>query len=324
MFRRVGVNRFNFRCPFCGDSKKNARAARGNISPSVKDRSKLAFKCFNCGKGPILFQTFLRELDPVLHSKYLMDHLKGSDSTQYDTSFWDQHVSDEPPRTSDVLTVEDLFVPLLSLEEDHPARLYVSSRWIPDRICSRVWYTDKFKAAAQKADPTKYVGFTQDEERIVFPIIYENRLVGFQGRSIDPSCKVRYIGIAIDRTVPRFFGQEQINTTLPVIIVEGPIDSLFLENCVASCGAHIGSDLPWPQRVFYLDQEPRNKQIVKRIEELIDAGEPVAILPPEYIERDVNELVQIGYNPTDIRETVLSHTYSGASARLRLSSWKRT
>ena len=147
-------------------------------------------------------------------------------------------------------------------------------------------------------------------------------MVGFQGRSLTPDAKVRYIRIVIDRTVPGIFGLEQIDTSSPVIVLEGPIDSLFIKNSVALCGAANKTKIPVTDPVYFLDQEPRNGQIVQTMVELIESGSKVVMMPRQYHEMDVNELVLGGVSPDKIRELALTHAFKGLKARVKLAEWK--
>ena len=66
-FKRVKSNLYNFRCPVCGDSKKNKNKTRGYLY-SVK--ADINFKCHNCGSSMSL-NNLLKKLDPTLHKQYL-------------------------------------------------------------------------------------------------------------------------------------------------------------------------------------------------------------------------------------------------------------
>ena len=45
-FKKVKNNLFNFRCPICGDSKKNKSKTRGYLYTIKAD---VNFRCHNCG-----------------------------------------------------------------------------------------------------------------------------------------------------------------------------------------------------------------------------------------------------------------------------------
>ena len=63
----------------------------------------------------------------------------------------------------------------------------------------------------------------------------------------------------------KIFGLERVNYTQHIFVVEGPIDSLFLDNCIAAGGADLTLDSKIdPSKVTYIfDNEPRNKEIIK-------------------------------------------------------------
>ena len=104
-------------------------------------------------------------------------------------------------------------------------------------------------------------------------------------------------------------------------MVEGPFDSTFVENSVALCGsdgdmAHLkGSDI-----VYVYDNEPRNKEILQRIERCIDRGERVIIWPTDIPFKDINDMVIGGY---DIMNILKSNTFSGLEAKIKFNNWKK-
>ena len=56
---------YNFRCPYCGDSRKNKNLCRGFFY-SVK--SNMFFKCHNCGMGRTL-ANFLKDYNINLYNE---------------------------------------------------------------------------------------------------------------------------------------------------------------------------------------------------------------------------------------------------------------
>jgi len=73
-FKRKGDYLYNFRCPHCGDSKKNKTKARAYF---YRVKNDMFFKCHNCGEGQSL-ANFLKFIDPKLHDQYLLERYKGS------------------------------------------------------------------------------------------------------------------------------------------------------------------------------------------------------------------------------------------------------
>jgi hypothetical protein len=132
----------------------------------------------------------------------------------------------------------------------------------------------------------------------------------------------------INKKVPKIFGVDKINFKKPVTIVEGPIDSLFLDNSLASVNASLVSTAdrikPYINRSLInlvYDNEPRNRDIVKMYQDAIERGYNTVIWPtsPDKKE-DINDLVLRGKDPKKI---IADNTYSGLSAQLQFQRWKR-
>ena len=68
------------------------------------------------------------------------------------------------------------------------------------------------------------------------------------------------------------------------------------------------------------DNEPRNREIVRRIEDTIDRGAKVVIWPSNIPEKDINDMVLAGH---DVQSVVESNVYSGLKAQLQFNTWKR-
>ena len=73
-FKQVKPNLYNFRCPICGDSKKNKSKTRGYLYNIKADMN---FRCNNCGAS-MTFSNFLKELDPVIHKQYVFERFKNN------------------------------------------------------------------------------------------------------------------------------------------------------------------------------------------------------------------------------------------------------
>lgn len=225
-----------------------------------------------------------------------------------------------------VLRPENFFQSVVYLPPNHPANVYLSSRKVPVSQSDRIWFTDEFWSTLKQLNPEQKIREGHDEPRIIFPIMDPTNsfMVALQGRSLDTNSKLRYVDCQMVKGQPRMFGQERINSLYPVILTEGPIDSLFLENGVGLCGAQRNPEGLPGNRIFYLDQEPRNPNIIERYRSLVDAGESVIMLPDEFFEMDVNEIaVSKGWNRKDLTEFVLCHVKSGLKAKLKLSEWSK-
>ena len=304
-FKRVKSDLYNFRCPICGDSQKNKSKTRGYLYGVKAD---VNFRCHNCGASMTL-SNFLKTLDPVVHKQYVFERFKGG-HTGRGTVVEEPKFDFKPPQFSPKLD-------LPKASEHDAARLYLEKRLIDPKIFN---YTPTFKKWVNTLVSNKFDDITYDEPRIIIPLIYENQLIGFQGRALGPN-SVKYITIMLDDDAPKIYGLDKINNEFPVFVTEGPFDSTFVSNSIAMCGAD-GDVRRWgiDDPVWVYDNEPRSNEIVKRISNTIDRGEKVVIWPNNINEKDINDMILAGH---DVMGVLNSNTYSGLTAQLQFNTWKR-
>ena len=207
------------------------------------------------------------------------------------------------------------------LNTTHRAKKYLINRGIKEDILSKLYYCPNFKEWTNRHKKT-FDDTKHDDQRIIIPLRYpDGQLFGYQGRSLDPTSKMRYITVMLDEDAPKLYGLEKINTKKPIYILEGPFDSLFVENSVAMCGSDVDiRSFGWSDYIWVFDNEPRNREIVSRIEKLINRGDKVVIWPSNIQEKDVNEMILAKHNICTILE---SSTYSELTAKLKLNLWKK-
>ena len=303
-FKKVKHNLYNFRCPICGDSQKNKNKARRYLY-QVKNNTN--FKCHNCGIN-ISFNNFLKQIDTSVYKQYTFEKFKeghtGKNFTVDEPQF-----KFEAPKFKPKLNL-----PKASINLD--AKKYLESRKINP---NNYYYAEKFKEWTNSLRQT-FDSTDKDEPRIIIPLFYQNNLVGFQGRALGPS-KVKYITIMLDDDAPKIYGLDEVQKSETVYITEGPFDSTFICNSIALCGAD-GDVGMWgiDRRVWIYDNEPRNGEIVRRIQSKIESGESVVIYPNSIIEKDINDMVLSGLN---VQSMIESNTYSGLEAKLKFTTWKK-
>ena len=99
----------------------------------------------------------------------------------------------------------------------------------------------------------------------------------------------------LDENAPKLYGLDHINKNETIYIVEGPLDSFFLENSVAMCGSDVDiRTLGWSDYIWVYDNEPRSRQITVKISKSIDAGDKVVIWPSTIKQKDLNDMVVSG------------------------------
>tara|TARA_E500000318_G_scaffold283_1_gene367 strand:+ start:10220 stop:11212 length:993 start_codon:yes stop_codon:yes gene_type:complete len=311
-FKKVKPYLYNFRCPICGDSKKNKNKARAFLY-RVKNNSN--FKCHNCGLS-VSFNTFLKQFDIETHKKYIFEKFKDGKTGKNFTSESPEDIfsrmnSSKPKfRKKIEVNLPDAFDISIS-------KKYLESRSI---FSGSFYYAKNFKEFVNTLKPGTFKDVEFGEERIVIPLVRNDKLIGFQGRALSKN-PIKYLTIMLDEDEPKIYGLDTINKDLPVYVVEGPFDSTFLNNSVALCGSDgdvsciEGSDI-----VLVYDNEPRNKEIVGRIERAIEGGKRVVIWPNNIVEKDINDMVLAGHKVQDLVE---SNTFTGLQAKLKFTTWKK-
>ena len=305
-FKRVKANLYNFRCPLCGDSEKHKNKARGYF---YQVKTNTNYKCHNCGAS-LSFNNFLKQIDTTLHKQYVMEKFKEGHAGGRN------FVVDEPKfEFKKPVFKKKLDLPKAS---DIPiAREYLERRRLNP---SKFYFAQKFQEWVNTQKQT-FSNIVKDECRIIIPMYDTNsELIGFQGRSLGPN-SVKYITVMLNEEAPKIYGLDQIKTTKPIYIVEGPFDSTLVENSVAMCGSDIDiRTFGWSNYIWVFDNEPRNREIVNRISKTIDRGDKVVIWPPNIEQKDVNDMILRGHNVMSVLE---SNTYSGLKAKIKFNYWKK-
>ena len=122
------------------------------------------------------------------------------------------------------------------------------------------------------------------------------------------------------------YGLDRLDKSKTVKIVEGPIDSLFLSNCVASGDANLtiaAKNIDSDKKLLIFDNEPRNKEIVKMMQDAIKIGHDVVIWPDTIAGKDINEMVMNGLSPDEIESIISSNTFRGLEAQTKFVFWKK-
>ena len=304
-FKKVKSNLYNFRCPICGDSQKHKNKARGYFY-QVKVNTN--FKCHNCGAS-LSLNNFLKQIDSVLHKQYTMEKFK--------EGFTGKNFVVEEPKLEFTKPIFRDKIDLPRASEIPIAKEYLEKRMIDP---TKFYFAKKFKEWVNTQKQT-FDTIGRDESRIIIPLYdTERNLIGFQGRSLGPN-SVKYITVMLQDEAPKLFGLDKIDDTKPIYITEGPFDSTFLENSVAMCGSDLDiRSFGWGSYIWIFDNEPRNREIIGRINNTIDRGDQIVIWPSNIDEKDINDMVLSGHN---VKSIVESNIYSSLEAKIKFNNWKK-
>ena len=322
MAKWINENTFNHRCPYCGDSQKNTYKARGYHF--VKEQS-LIYKCHNCGKSTSSIN-FIKDNYPSVHKEYLKEWLseQGKKPVQ---KMPDSSKFKFTPRI-DILntTTDDLKSVATKVTEDANARNYLLNRKIPEFMMKDIWFVENAEVLS-KLSPKYKDRVLGTDPRIILPFYNENgKLIGVTGRAINDS-PLRYLTLRFQDDVPLIFNLNNVDKTKTIYVTEGPIDSLFLPNSIAVAGSDfkkISEDIK-DNAILIYDNEPRNKQIIKKIEEVITLGYRVCIWNDKRINqcKDINDMIRSGLSEYEVKDIIDKCTVKGLSARLQLKEYKR-
>lgn len=313
---------YNFRCPVCGDSERKKSKARGYFYRKDND---MFYRCHNCQYGTTI-ANFLEKVDHLLYKEYVMEKFVKKDdkpepkkepNPEYAFDF--KPAFDKPSRL-----IDNLMDRLDTLPADHEVVRYCQSRKIPEDQYHRLYYVDDIRTLSQlNAKYTDALNIKQP--RLALPCVTpDGQLSGLTLRGMRGE-KLRYIQLKIKENDLQVFGLDNVDTDKEVYVVEGPIDSLFIDNAIACVGTAFGKvdKLKLTHFTMVFDNQPRNQEVCKLIERQIDAGEKVVIWPEYVYEKDVNEMIMSGLTKTEIQSIINDNTVQGLEARLQFMKWRK-
>jgi transcription elongation factor Elf1 len=325
LFKKKGDNLWNFRCPYCGDSKKSRTKARGFV---FRKKNDLFFKCHNCGVGASL-GNLIKHLDLKTYDDYIMERYKLGVKTNNPEPDFKEFFS-EPI----VFPKKDIFKTLQSisqLSKSHPAREVVRKREIPESFyISDLYLCKSFYKFTNTLIPNKFPSLEHDHPRLIIAFRDERgEIFAYQGRAFGSEIP-KYITIKLNEDSDKIYGLDRVNNSKEIYVVEGPIDSMFLDNCIAVGGSDFskplviaGKIVDNAQLTIVFDNEPRNKEICKQIEKTLNQGRKMVIWPDSMKHKDINDMILAGYTKENIKEIIIDNTFSGAAAQLRFSEWRK-
>lgn len=315
-FTQKKTDLYNFRCPLCGDSQKNKTKCRGFV---YRKKDDYFYMCHNCSVSTT-FYNFLKQVDESLLKEYQLERYRnGTERGNYSKPDFSE--AKEKPVFKERIRLESIE----SLPEEHFAKRYIKSRKIPVVFESQLYFAPDFKQFVETLGIEKE-NLHKDDQRLVIPF-YDSKknLIAIQGRALGKS-ELRYITIKLDDDFDKVFGLDRINQDEMIYVVEGPIDSMFLENAVATADANLESITKLfdkSQVTLVFDNEPRNKQIVEKINLAIDNHFNVVIWPEFIDSKDINEMVLDGFSPDEIQDIISKNTFVNLRAKMEFVNWKK-
>lgn len=322
-FKRKSSNLYQFRCPICGDSENNQNKARGYI---YQKEGKMMFHCHNCG-ATMGIPNFIKMLDLNLYNEYQLERLADRKTPEQD----DYEKFVEKMKTPVFMKSGPLkgLKKVSQLNPDNPIKKFVVERKIPNVYHSKLFVCPNFNSFVNNLVPNKFSAesLAKDETRLLIPFLDANKAVhAFQGRSLKSSAAVKYITIILNPSVPKLYGLDTVDRNRNTFVLEGPIDSMFVPNAIATAGGDLVSavkDFNKSNLTIVYDNEPRSKETVKKLDKAIMNGYNVVIWPENFEHKDINDAVIAGLSPEFIEHILKTNTYKDLSAKLALQKWSK-
>jgi hypothetical protein len=277
--------------------------------------------CHNCGVSTT-FYNFLKQVDSNLLQEYQLERYKNGETgnNNYPKPDFEEY-KQETPKFKKSLELPSID----SLPEVHYAKVYVQQRRIPETFWSQLYYAEDFAAFIQNLG-IENAGLKEKDNRLVIPFYdKEKNLVALQGRALGES-KLRYITLKLHDDNKKIYGLDRIDEDKLIYVVEGPIDSMFLENAVATADSNlesITSVLDKSKVALVFDNEPRNKEIVAKMEHAIDNHFNVVVWPEMIDKKDINDMVLDGFSPDEIQDIIDNNTFVNLRAKMEFVNWKK-
>jgi hypothetical protein len=213
---------YNFRCDICGDSKKSKSKKRGYI---LKNRKPWQYFCHNCGyKKPVIF--WMKENYPYHYRDYCSEiltekkHINKPNVKIANPTL--RKPNTEKKETKHFKNIKKGITPIFA-----KAINFCTERKIPENIW-KTWFV---------ANDGMY------KNRLIIPFFDNNgKVFYYQGRALFEYMIPKYLSRK-GSDLNNIYNYYSVDVNKPVIVVEGCIDSLFIENSVAVTGVKMDNPL---------------------------------------------------------------------------------
>jgi hypothetical protein len=317
LFKKKKTDLWNCRCIVCGDSRTNKNKARGYF---YRQRNDLYYKCHNCLASQH-FGTYLKNLDSNLYQQYVFERYATGENGPKAHTKAEEFVYQYEKVEFTAKPLDKVAVRLSALSDDNEAVRYCVSRGIPQNKFNGLYYIPSVKDIVKIAP--QYDSIKTEEPRLLLPFYNEEgELTGVTMRAMRGE-QLRYIMIKMKEDEPLIFGMNRVDKEKPITIVEGPIDSLFVENCVAVAGTGFGKienlGLKKELVTIVFDNQPRNPEVCKLVEKYIKLNYKVFIWPCGIVEKDINDYVE---SRGEVQQLIRENTFEGLMAQLKFTEWR--
>lgn len=274
-FTKLGQHKYSFRCPICGDSKKDPTKKRGYASKQ-KVKGGLVVMCHNCG-GVWSYSYFLKIVDPLMFESYRKEVIEYKFQTGKK-----KHASEVKQEISKNILIPTLKKELILSEWLEPLNEkcidYLKGRNIEESKWSSFYYSKNFKKFINAYYiPNKFSNEDECDEGIVTVIKNKDEhIIGFQVRFLNSNDKrFRHLTIKIDEKEELYFGFDSVSNFDTIVLTEGIFDALSVEGGCAMMRTtfkdeYLKESFPNKKFIVVLDNEPKNPEVVNAYKKVVE------------------------------------------------------
>jgi transcription elongation factor Elf1 len=324
-FKEKSKDLFNCKCPLCGDSKKKKSKCRGYI---YSKENKAFYRCFNCGAS-MSISTFIQTINNDLFLSYLLEKFRDN---KIEVIKAPELVLEKTPEQKLFETGHILkYCHKLSgnIPEDmYEIYDYANNRKIPLASFEYLYAGSDLNLIARNFDKYSELKFP------VFPILVipffdENGGCDYiQCRHINKNegkNDRRFTTFEVNENSLKIYGVDRIDWNKTVRIVEGPIDSLFVDNCLGMAGISQELLISYIKKmakkeiVFCYDNDYRyNKEILNQLKKRIDEGFSVLIYDKRFKWKDMNDAIKGGWSIERLNQYICERTFKSLWAKIEM------
>ncbi len=315
----------NFSCLICGDSKRSIKKKRGWVLLS-EDRAQ--YYCFNCSAN-MSFQKFLKEYYSEVYFKYIKTFGSKMFKSVLGATKATELPNDEDLIVQDLKYIyENISFPIYSTVNgivkktlQLKALRYLKSRSIP---------IEKIKEMSvcfgNYLDPQTLIPKYYLKNRIIIPYFCGDKVYTFQARALQEGHEPKYITIK-EENKTKIYNYFSTKKNELVFILEGPIDSFFLPNAIATSGTiSASSDAAkliknkFSNRIWVFDNYYKDEAGKRNIFKFVKAGEKCFNWVSDWSDcKDINDVVmKKGLTSEQITEVILNNIIDKASDLIKL------
>lgn len=287
--KKVSSEKYNCRCPICGDSKTNKRKRRGWFIWNRKFDT-YVFNCFNCGETTN-FQKICKLLRPSLFENYSTEEKK----VKFNDFVYNSQSNKD---ISDVIHDDSIEVALLPKDtikcSDNSKCLdYLRNRKVPERFIKKWKYNDKYG--------------------LIIPFEFDDTTIyGWQSRNLD----TKYFHISLPEENMKIWNWFSVDKSKPVFICESIIDATMLyrigEQSIAMLGADINLDsfMELDEPIFAFDNDKTGLDKTIKYSKLFPDA-LFLVYDKRIKQKDLNEIITSGIPDDKFKRFIRSHLKTG-------------